>query len=244
MANKKISELTQILQASVDPDNSQVPIVLPANAITNKVTPSALTLAALTTQASAARTALGLGTAAVLNVGTSASNIVQLNGSAQLPAVSAANLTNFPTLNQNTTGSAATLTTPRAIYGNNFDGSAALTQIIASTYGGTGNGFTKFNGATTSEKTYTLPNANATILTDNAAVTVAQGGTGQTTLTAHNVLIGNGSSGITSVAPSTSGNVLTSNGTDWVSQAPAGGSSGAMIYIGSATASGSSTPVS
>ena len=28
---------------------------------------------------------------------------------------------------------ATTLATPRAIYGNNFDGSAALTQIIAST---------------------------------------------------------------------------------------------------------------
>jgi hypothetical protein len=33
----------------------------------------------------------------------------------------------FPTLNQNTTGSAATLTTPRAINGTNFDGSAAIT---------------------------------------------------------------------------------------------------------------------
>jgi hypothetical protein len=43
-----------------------------------------------------------------------------------------------PTLNQSTTGSAATLTTPRAIYGNNFDGSAALAQVIAGTYGGTG----------------------------------------------------------------------------------------------------------
>lgn len=83
----------------------------------------------------------------------------------------------FPTLNQNTSGNAATLTTPRAIYGNNFDGSAALSQIIASTFGGTGNGFTKFTGAATSEKTYTLPNANATILTDNALVTAAQGGT-------------------------------------------------------------------
>lgn len=58
---------------------------------------------------------------------------------------------------------ATTLATPRAIYGNNFDGSAALTQVIASTYGGTGNGFTKFSGATTSEKTYTLPDASATI---------------------------------------------------------------------------------
>ena len=96
-----------------------------------------------------------------------------------------------PTWNQNTTGSAATLTTTRAIYGNNFDGSAALTQIIASTYGGTGNGFTKFSGATTAEKTYTLPDATTTILTTNAAVTPAQGGTGQTTYTDGQLLIGN-----------------------------------------------------
>lgn len=80
--------------------------------------------------------------------------------------------------NASTATSAATLTTARAIYGNNFDGSAALTQVIASTYGGTGNGFTKFTGPTTSEKTFTLPNASATILTSNAAVTTGQGGTG------------------------------------------------------------------
>lgn len=65
------------------------------------------------------------------------------------------------------TGNAATATalaTARAIYGNNFDGSAALTQVIASTYGGTGNGFTKFTGPTTSEKTFTLPNSSETLL--------------------------------------------------------------------------------
>jgi len=93
----------------------------------------------------------------------------------------------------NVNGTVATLTTARAIYGNNFDGSAALTQIIASTYGGTGNGFTKFSGPATSEKTFTLPNATATILTDNAAVTVAQGGTGVTTTpTNGQLLVGNG----------------------------------------------------
>ncbi len=65
---------------------------------------------------------------------------------------------------------ATTLATTRAIYGNNFDGSAALTQIIASTYGGTGNGFTKFSGPSSSEKTFTLPNASATL-----SYTVASG---------------------------------------------------------------------
>lgn len=94
----------------------------------------------------------------------------------------------FPTFNQNTTGSAASLTTTRAIYGNNFNGTADLTQVITSTYGGTGNGFAKFSGPATSEKTFTLPNASATILTSNAAVTVAQGGTGLTTVAANSVL--------------------------------------------------------
>jgi len=59
-------------------------------------------------------------------VGTGANNLVQLNGSSQLPAVSAALLTNFPTLNQNTTGSAATLTTARTIGGTSFNGSANI----------------------------------------------------------------------------------------------------------------------
>ena len=83
----------------------------------------------------------------------------------------------FPTLNQSTTGSAATLTTPRAIYGNNFDGSAALTQVIASTYGGTGNGFAKFSGPATSEKTFTLPNASSTLLYDGGALGTPASGT-------------------------------------------------------------------
>lgn len=43
--------------------------------------------------ASAQRTTLGLGTAATLNVGTSANNIVQLDGSAKLPAVDGSQLT-------------------------------------------------------------------------------------------------------------------------------------------------------
>jgi hypothetical protein len=55
------------------------------------------------------------------------------------------------------------------------------------------------------------------------AVPVANGGTGQSSLTANAVVLGNGTSGVTTVAPSTSGNVLVSNGTTWVSQAPSGG---------------------
>jgi hypothetical protein len=46
--------------------------------------------------AATARTTLGLGTAAVLDVGTSANNIVQLDGSGLLPAVDGSQLTNLP----------------------------------------------------------------------------------------------------------------------------------------------------
>jgi len=54
-------------------------------------------------------------------------------------------------------------------------------------------------------------------------LTVAQGGTGLGTLTANNVILGNGTSNVTFVAPGSSGNVLTSNGSTWVSSAPAAG---------------------
>ena len=56
------------------------------------------------------------------------------------------------------------------------------------------------------------------------ALPVANGGTSLTTLTANNVILGNGTSAPTFVAPSTSGNLLTSNGTTWASTAPAASS--------------------
>lgn len=57
----------------------------------------------------------------------------------------------------------------------------------------------------------------------SAAVSASKGGTGQTSLTANNVILGNGTDAVQFVAPGTSGNVLTSNGTTWASTAAAGG---------------------
>jgi hypothetical protein len=85
----------------------------------------------------------------------------------------------FPTLNQSTSGTAAKATileTARAIYGNLFDGSAALAQIIGSAFGGTGNGFTKFTGPTTSEKTFALPDSNQTLLYSGGALSTPASG--------------------------------------------------------------------
>jgi hypothetical protein len=55
-------------------------------------------------------------------------------------------------------------------------------------------------------------------------VAVGNGGTGATTLTANNVIIGNATSPVNFVAPGTTGNVLTSNGTTWTSAAASSGS--------------------
>lgn len=77
----------------------------------------------------------------------------------------------------------------------------------------------------------------------SAAVGVANGGTGATSLTANNVILGNGTSAVQTVAPGTNGNVLTSNGTTWQSTAlPAGFSTSAdNTFTGIQTFTGSTS---
>lgn len=72
---------------------------------------------------------------------------------------------------------------------------------------------------------------------------VANGGTGAATLTANNVILGNGTSAVQAVAPGTSGNVLTSNGTTWSSTTPAAGVSlsAANTWTGKQTFNGTSS---
>lgn len=65
-----------------------------------------------------------------------------------------------------------------AMLAGSIDLTTKVTGILPAANGGTANGFTAFSGPATSTKTFTLPNASATILTDNAVVTGAQGGTG------------------------------------------------------------------
>lgn len=129
-----------------------------------------------------------------------------------------------------TTGTLATLSgnetlsnkTLSNITGNNI----TFTNLTATTVtlrGGTANGITESNITITNGTANALTLTNATVSSVTAALTVPVGGTGLTTLTANNVLLGNGTSAINFVAPGTSGNVLTSNGTTWVSQAASGG---------------------
>jgi len=74
--------------------------------------------------------------------------------------------------------------------------------------------------------------STAQVVTLTNALPVASGGTGLATLTANNVLVGNGTGNVTFVAPSTSGNALISNGTSWASSAIPAGSAATPTALG------------
>ena len=97
--------------------------------------------------------------------------------------------------------------------GSTANGGVSSATILLGTNGGTSNGFFSVTGPATSLKTFTFPNASATVLTSNAAVTVAQGGTGLATLTAHGVLLGEGTSNVGNVAAMAADTLLQGQGT-------------------------------
>jgi hypothetical protein len=61
--------------------------------------------------------------------------------------------------------------------GDPIDLTTAITGTLPSGNGGTGNGFTKFSGPTTAEKTFTLPDANG-VIAIVSGVTAASTGAG------------------------------------------------------------------
>lgn len=80
--------------------------------------------------ASAQRTTLGLGSAATLTAGTSASNVVQLDGSAKLPAVDGSQLTNLPAGGAWTLLEHQTASSSSTIDFDNFDETACAEVMI------------------------------------------------------------------------------------------------------------------
>lgn len=83
-------------------------------------------------------------------------NGVAFNGSANITVTAAADTLTGTSLTGTILGSS--LTSVGTITTGVWNGT-----IITSGYGGTGNGYTKFTGPTTSEKTFTLPNADTTL---------------------------------------------------------------------------------
>jgi hypothetical protein len=103
--------------------------------------------------------------------------------------------------------------------GASVSNTAGGIQISATGSGGTLTSVA-VSGGTTGLTTSGGPLTTSGTITIAGTLIVANGGTGLTTLTANNVILGAGTSTPTFVAPGTSGNVLTSNGTTWTSAAP------------------------
>jgi hypothetical protein len=116
-------------------------------------------------------------------------------------------------------------TSQNVTFANNVTYSGTITATAG--FSGNGAGLTAINASNVSSGTLAaarLPTTGVNASTITAGtLAVAQGGTGAATLTANNVLLGNGTSALQAVAPGSNGNILTSNGSTWVSSAPAAG---------------------
>jgi hypothetical protein len=133
----------------------------------------------------------------------------------------------FPRFNADNTVSSLSAADFRTAIGAGTGG-GSVTSV-----GGTGtvNGIS-LSGTVTSSGNLTLGGTLSGVnLTTQVTGTlpVANGGTGRATLTANNVILGNGTTAVQQVAPGTVGNVLTSNGTTWTSAAAGGGGAEAFI---------------
>lgn len=172
--------------------------------------------------ASAARTTLGLGT--IATQAAPSGTVVGTTDTQTLTNKTINGSNNTITNVSLTTGVTGTLpvanggtgATTRQTAINALAGSTTNAQFLR------GNGTNVVMSAIQVSDVPTL-NQNTTGTASNVTgtVAVANGGTGATTLTANNVILGNGTSAVQLVAPSTSGNVLTSNGTTWASTAGA-----------------------
>ena len=119
-------------------------------------------------------------------------------------------------------------TAPTAVAGTNTTQIATTAYVVSTAFsvalpGQTGNAgkFVTTDGTSASWSFVPLTSGVSGILP------VANGGTGASSLTLNNVILGNGTGAVQVVAPGTVGNILQSDGTTWVSTTP--GPSGATL---------------
>lgn len=146
------------------------------------------------------------GTLPAANGGTGATTITGLvlgNGTSAMSAYAGTSCTNQFPRSLNASGSATCASVSLT---------ADVTGVLPSANGGTGNGFFAVSGPATSLKTFTLPNASAAILTDNAAVTVPQGGTNLASGTSGGILAFTGTTTLVSTGALTAGAPIVGGG--------------------------------
>jgi hypothetical protein len=185
-----------------------------------------------------------LGTALNLTTDTSGSLKLQTSGvdAISISSAQVVSLTNPLLPASGGTGITSLGTGVATSLGQNVTGSGSIALAASPTFTGTPLAPTAAPGTNTTQiattayttaaitaqglGTIATQNANAVAITGGTVtgitdLTVADGGTGVSTITANAVVLGNGTSAIQTVAPSTAGNILTSNGTTWTSAVPA-----------------------
>lgn len=138
--------------------------------------------------------------------------------------VSATNITASANLSSANATFSATVTAPTPANGTNTTQVATTAFVNSAVTIATGSLGTM---STQNANNVSITGGTITGITDLA---VADGGTGRSTLTANNVILGNGTSAVNFVAPGTSGNLLVSNGSSWTSTTLA--SSGVKLGLG------------
>lgn len=103
-----------------------------------------------------------------------------------------------------------------------------VTGILPTGNGGTSNAFFTVSGPTTSAKTFTFPDASATVLTSATPVTTVQGGTGFASYTVGDFLFANTTTTLAKLADASTGNALISGG---VGVAPSYGKIGLTTHV-------------
>ena len=183
-------------------------------------TGNAATATTATTAGTATTTIGNAGTATKLATARTI-NGVAFDGSADITITSSADAGTLTGTTLKSTITGSSLATVGTITSGVWSGTA-----VAVEKGGTGLTSAGTNGqvlSTTGSGTLTWTTPSTTATAYSGTLPVANGGTGAATLTANNVLLGNGTSALQAVAPGTTGNILTSNGTTWISAAASGG---------------------
>jgi len=139
-------------------------------------------------------------------------NSISGNGVA-LTAINASNIASGTIDNARTSASSSNGASTIVLRG--ASGEFAAGAITGTSFSGDGSAVSAINGSNVTTGT----------------VAVARGGTGANTLTANNVVLGNGTSAVQFVAPGTTGNILTSDGTTWTSAAAGGGFAAGTVML-------------
>lgn len=196
-------QLTNAANTTISIAPSQINATIPNSGLTN----STITLGNATLTLGGTTTNVGNLTVTNVNVASVASTFPNsyLTNSAITLGNSTLTLGGTTSSVGNLTLSNANITSVESTFPNSYLTNSSVTI---------GNATVALGNTITSIGNLTL--TNVTISSVSTAITVAQGGTGVTSITANAIVVGNTTGAITTISPGTAGFALVSNGTNWL----------------------------